>query len=334
MLRKITQTHEFVIAVTIVILSIAVGLVNPAYFSVANLFDMLRNATIHGILAMGVLVVLISGGVDVSFPAIAAASAYLSVKILMASHIQAPVWAFYLVALPFGVLLGTLNATFISRFRLPALIVTLGTASMTYGFVLFFVGNLVLYNLPSGMVSYQMMSLMTVSDPKVGFSSLHPSILLMIAAGLVVWILLKYTLIGRGIYALGGSREAAERSGFNIRLIEYVIYSLAGVLASIAGVTQVALYRNANPAALMGTELEVIAAVVLGGAAITGGRGTVVGAGLGLYLITIMKSSLVLVGIPSEWQKVVIGIALIVGASVPAIHSSRLNRQRASTTVE
>ena len=334
MFQKIAQTHEFIIALSIVILSIGVGLINPAYFSVANLFDMLRNATIHSIFAMGVLVVLISGGVDVSFPAIAAASSYIAVKLLIADGFQGPAWVVYLLALPFGLLLGMVNATFISWFRLPALIVTLGTASMIYGFVLFFVGNLTIYNLPAGLVSYRLMSLMTVNDPHAGTSSLHPSILLPVAAACGVWILLRYTLVGRGIYSMGGNREAAERCGFNIRFIEYVIYGLTGVLASIAGVTQVALYRNANPAALMGTELDVIAAVVLGGAAITGGRGTVIGAVLGVFLITLLKSSLILVGIPSEWQKVVVGIGLILGASVAATRAARRNPTVASNLVE
>jgi simple sugar transport system permease protein len=334
MFKQTTHTHEFIIALSIVVLSLVVGLINPAYFSVANLFDTLRNASVYGILAMGVLVVLISGGVDVSFPAIAAASSYMAVRILIATGFQGSAWVFYLVAIFFGLLLGMLNATFISWFRLPALIVTLGTSSMIYGFVLFFVGNLVLYNLPAGMVSYRMMSLITIADPKAGSSSLHPSILLVLTAALGIWALLKYTLIGRGIYALGGNREAAERSGFNIRLIEYVIYGTAGALASVAGVTQVALYRNANPAALMGAELDVIAAVALGGAAITGGRGTVIGTVLGLFLITIMKSSLVLVGIPAEWQKVGVGMALIVGAAIPAIHNAHLDRPIVSTVVE
>ena len=133
---------------------------------------------------------------------------------------------------------------------------------------------------------------------------------------------------------MGGNREAAERSGFNVRLIEYVVYSLAGGLASLAGVIQIVLYRNANPAALMGTELDVIAAVVLGGASITGGRGTVMGAGLGLFLITILKSGLVLVGISSEWQKVAIGIALILGAWVPVSRMGLRNWPMTATMLD
>ncbi len=326
MLKRIGQTHEFVLAASILVLSALVGLLNPAYLSLGNCFDLLRNATTYGILAMGVLVILISGGVDVSFPAIAAASSYIAVKILIAAGFQGSAWIVYALAVPLGLAFGLLNATFIALFRLPALIVTLGTSGMIYGFVLFFVGNLVLYNLPSGLVRYGTASLVTVEDATAGTSGLHPSILLLVAAAAAVGIFLKYTIAGRGVFALGGSREAAERSGLNIRLIEYGIYCLAGVLAAVAGVTHVALYRNANPAALMGAELDVIAAVVLGGASITGGRGTVTGALLGLFLITILKSSMVLVGIPSEWQKVAIGSALLIGITVPAIRISRQQR--------
>lgn len=165
MLKRVMGTNEFMIAISIIILSIAISLINPGYFSLANLFDLLRSATIYGILAVGVLVVLISGGVDVSFTAIAAASSYIAVKILIAVHFQGSAWVVYLVAVPFGLLMGILNGVFISFFRLPTLIVTLGTASMYYGFVLFFVGNLALYNLPEGLASYRLMSLMTVRDP-------------------------------------------------------------------------------------------------------------------------------------------------------------------------
>ncbi len=326
MFWRIFRTHESVVAATAVVLSLTIAAVNPAFLSVANLFDLLRNATIYGILALGVLVVLISGGVDVSFPAIAAASSYVALKILLAAQFEGPAWLAYGLALPIGVALGELNAFLISRFRLPTLIVTLGTASMCYGFVLFFVGNLTLYELPPGLARFGTASLWTAADPNAGTSSLHPSAFLLAAAALAVWVLLGHTMAGRGVYAMGGNREAAERCGFDVRRIEYLIYGLAGALASIAGVTQAALYRNANPAALMGTELDVIAAVVLGGAAIAGGRGTVAGTLLGLFLITVMKSGLILVGIPAEWQKVAIGLALIVGTTAPALRRRQVGR--------
>ena len=147
----------------------------------------------------------------------------------------------------------------------------------------------------------------------MGTTALHPSILLLIVAAILVWLLLRYTLIGRGIYAIGGNRDVAERTGFRVHLIELVVYGIAGVLAATAGVTHAALYRNANPISLLGTELDVIAAVVLGGAAITGGSGSVIGAMLGVLLLTVISTSLVLVGIPSDRQKLVVGIVLLIG---------------------
>jgi simple sugar transport system permease protein len=327
MIKQITRSNEFMIAASIVVLSIVMTFVNPAYLTLANLFDMLRNATVYGILALACLIVMISGGVDVSFVAIASASSYITMTFLINRGFQGSALVAYLIALPIGVLLGCINAFFVARFKLPTFVVTLGTYSMYYGFVLFFVGSGYLYELPDGMSTYAKMRLLTVKGAGVGTASLHPSVLIFFGSAILVWAFLKYTMIGRGIYAIGGARDVAERTGFNIPLIQFVMFGLAGALSSIGGITQVALYRNGNPAALMGNELDVIAAVVLGGASITGGRGTVIGSFLGLMLIVILKSCLILSGISAEWQRFVIGIALIIGTSVPAIRSARLRNR-------
>lgn len=332
--KRCLQSHEFIVAMAAIILSILTGVVNPAFFSVANLFDILRNATIFGILAMGVLMVMVSGGIDVSFPAIAALSTYATVKMLINAHYQGSILLVYALAVLIGLVLGLVNALFISWLRVPALIVTLGTSSMYYGLNLFFVGSLNLYNLPGQMIPFSRLALVTVQDPEVGTVGLHPAVFIMIMVAILVWGLLKFTIIGRGIYAMGGNREVAERTGFNLRLIEYIVYGMTGVLAAIAGVTQAVFVRHANPAALMGSELDVIAAVVLGGAAITGGRGTVIGSLLGVVFVTIMKTSLIMMGIPADWQKVFVGIALVIGTAVPAVRAQRLRQRMISITVE
>ena len=334
MFRRIVRTQEFGIAVSIVVVSIVITAINPNFLTVGNFFDLLRFITVQGLLALGVLIVLISGGVDVSFPAIANFSTYLVVTLLIAAGFQGSVVVVYLMAIPVGLLLGLVNGLFISYFRLPTLIVTLGTSSLYYGAMLFFIGSANLFNLPAGMIDFSKMALTSVTSPEVGTTALHPSILLLLAAAVAVWWLLRYTMIGRGIYAIGGNREVAERTGFDVHRIELFIYATAGVLAAIAGVTYAALYRNANPISLLGTELDVIAAVVLGGAAITGGSGTVIGTLLGVLLLTIIRSSLVLVGIPSDWQKFVVGIVLIIGVSIPAARNARARRRIASTAME
>jgi simple sugar transport system permease protein len=316
------------------VLSGVITAINPNFLTMGNLFDLLRFITVDGLLALGVLIVLISGGVDVSFPAIANFSTYLVVTFLIAQGFQGPVVVVYLLALPLGLALGLVNGYFVSYFRLPTLIVTLGTSSLYYGAMLFFLGSANLFNLPAGMIEFSKAALTSVTSPNVGTTALHPSILLLVAAAVLVALLLHYTLIGRGIFAIGGNREVAERTGFRIHRIELIVYGTAGLLAATAGVTRAALYRNANPISLLGTELDVIAAVVLGGAAITGGSGTVIGALLGVLLLTIIRTSLVLVGIPSEWQKFVVGIVLLIGVSIPAVRSARARRRAVATVME
>lgn len=334
MVKRIVRTQEFIVAIGIVILSVVITAVNPNFFTVGNLFDLLRFITVDGLLALGVLIVLISGGVDVSFPAIANFATYLVVVYLISIGFQGSVVVVYVLALPLGILLGLVNGYFVSYFRLPTLIVTLGTSSLYYGAMLFFLGSANLFNLPTGMIEFSKAALTSVTSPNVGTTALHPSIVLLIVAAILVWWMLRYTLIGRGIYAIGGNRDVAERTGFRVHMIELVIYATAGMLAATAGVTRAALYRNANPISLLGTELDVIAAVVLGGAAITGGSGTVIGTILGVLLLTVIRTSLVLVGIPSEWQKFVVGIVLLIGVSIPAARNARARRRIASTVME
>jgi len=134
-------------------------------------------------------------------------------------------------------------------------------------------------------------------------------------------------MLGRGIYAIGGDREAAERAGFNINRTQWIIYAFVGLNAGIGGMIVTALFRQANPFALVGTELEVIAAVVLGGAALTGGRGTVIGSLLGVILITMVNNSLILLGIPSDWQRLVVGFLILIGAGIPLLRA-RLTERR------
>lgn len=324
--RSLLRT-ETILFVTIVVLSIGISIANPVFFSVGNLFDLLRSSIVMGIFAMGVLIVIISGGIDVSFTAIAVFAQYATVRLMTMYLPEAPLWVIFMVAALIGLGLGMINAFFISRFKLPTLIVTLGTLSMFHGFLLFAIGNKIIREIPPSMPEFARTSLLEV-EMAVGVSRLHPAVLITVLIAILVWLLLDFTMLGRGIYALGGSREAAERAGFNIPRIQYFIYGTVGLLAGIAGIIYASLNRQANPQELVGSELNVIAAVVLGGASLTGGRGTVIGTLLGVALVVIMNNSLVLVGVPTQWQRVVIGLIILIGTGLPAIQARR-SAQRA-----
>jgi simple sugar transport system permease protein len=329
MLQRTVRTQEFVVGMTVIALSLLIGAINPVFFSVANLFDLLRSATVEMLFALGVLIVIASGGIDVSFTAVAVFSLYTSVRILNGMDYDGGMALPYLLASLIGVTLGLFNGLLIALFKLPTLIVTLGTQSLFRGFLLFFIGGIIIRDIPDGMTAFARSSLLTITAPNGALVNLHVAVLLPLAAGIITWLLLNYTMLGRSVYALGGAPEAAERAGFNIRRTQLFIYAFVGLLSGIAGMTYGALNRQANPFDLVGTELDVIAAVVLGGATITGGRGSVIGTLLGVMLIVIINNSLILVGIPSVWQRVVIGAIIIIGTGVSAYQSRRME-QRAS----
>jgi simple sugar transport system permease protein len=304
--------------IMLAVLCILTGAMNPDFFSVATLFDTLRTLTIVGIFGMGVLLVMLSGGIDVSFPAIAALSAYAAVTICHAIDLQGPVIVIYAIAVLIGAFLGLINGALVTFFNLPALIVTLGTSSAFYGFNLFFLGSQNLFNVPKSLSAFSRDSLLKVTDAYDRTWSLHPMVLVFLAIVVLIALMLRFTTLGRGIYAVGGGREAALRVGMPVRRIELTVFGLAGALAALAGITQVVFFRNANPGAFAGSELDVIAAIVLGGVAVTGGRGTVLGAIAGLTFVVVMTTSLVMLGIPSAWQKFFVGSALLIGVSASA----------------
>ncbi|MEZ4659509.1 MAG: ABC transporter permease [Caldilineaceae bacterium] len=320
--RALFQRNETLVAVTVAALCLYIGLRNPVFFTAGNLVDLLRSGVVIGIFAMGVLIVIISGGIDVSFTAIAVFALYSTTKILLAVMPEAPIALAFLIAALIGLGLGLINAFFIARFKLPTLIVTLGTLSMFHGFLLFAIGNQIIRDIPPSMTAFARSALITVQLER-GSTNLHPSILITLVVTVLVWLLLDYTLLGRGVYALGGAREAAERAGFNVARIQYFIYGLVGLLSGIAGMTFGSLNRQANPQDIVGLELNVIAAVVLGGAQLTGGRGTVLGAILGVALVVIANNSLILVGVPSVWQRVVIGAIILIGTGLPSMRAER-----------
>ncbi|MCL4559261.1 MAG: ABC transporter permease [Chloroflexi bacterium] len=326
MLNKILKTNEFIVFMILVGLSIVVGAINPAFFSLATLFDTLRGSIVYFIMAFGLLPIMISGGVDISFVAIAAVSSYATHMFLISRGYQGGVFLYFVIACVIGILMGLLNGILVTRFKLPVFDVSLATYTMWFGFNLFFIGATANFDLPKGTIGYYANFLLTVKDPFAGTTGLHESILYVIAIGLFMWWFLKYTTIGRGVYAIGGNRDVAIRSGFPVNRIMLIIFGIMGFMSAIAGVTMAFLSRNFNPVIFINQPLDVLAAIILGGAAITGGRGTVVGTTLGVLLIQVINRALILTGIPVEWQRLVVGVILILFTSIPALRERRMKR--------
>lgn len=321
------KRNETLVALIIVAFCLVTGFRSPAFFSLGTLFDLLRGSIIMGMFAMGVLLVLISGGIDVSFTAVAVFALYATTKIVMATGLGDSFLLTFLIACAIGLSLGLVNAFFIAVLRLPTLIVTLGTLSLFRGFLLTFIGNDRITRVPGGMREMWSASLLSFTTENGFFYALPTAFLFLLAATLSVWFILHRTMLGRQIFALGGSPVAAQRAGIPTVRVRVFVYAFVGLLSGATGILHATLTRTADPFDLVGLELTVIAAVVLGGARLTGGSGTVGGTLLGVALIVIISNSLILLGIPSNWQTFIIGALILLGTGIPAFQS-RLEQQK------
>lgn len=307
---------EFLTLALIAVLALVIGLINPVFFNPQSLFDILRASTVTGVFALGVLLVLAAGGIDVSFTAIAAFCLYTTTLLVLDAAPNAPFALPLLLSITFGLLLGLLNGLVVYRFRAPSLIVTIGTQYVIRGFLLAFIGTKHIMNIPGSMDRFGRWNLLQFTTAEGARASLPVAFLLLVAVALLTGWILSRTLLGRAIYAVGGSVPIAERLGISVRTVYLFVFGYAGLLAGLGGIVHASLNQLANPFDLVGTELDVIAAVVLGGARVTGGTGTVVGTLLGVVLVVMINSSLILMGVPSTWQKVVIGAIILFASGV------------------
>jgi simple sugar transport system permease protein len=265
----------------------------------------------------------VSGGIDVSFTAVAAFTMYVTAMVLNAAMPWMPWWGALLFGAALGSLLGAFNGVLIAGLRLPTLIVTLGTLSIFRGLMLTFIGQKQITTLPPGMREFGRMMVVRGTNADGSFYSLHGAFVLTVAVIAVTWFILHRTMLGRQIFAIGGSVESARRIGIDVRAVQFFVYVYVGALAGLAGVIHASMARVANPFDLVGLELSVIAAVVLGGARLAGGHGTLTGTILGVALIVLVRNSLIVLGIPSTWQSVTIGVLILVGTGLPAWQAKR-----------
>ncbi len=385
-MRKLLKHHEFYAGALLVLIVLGISLANPSFYSLGNIFSLAKSSIGLGVFAMGCLLVLISGGIDISFPAIAMFAMYLTsrnlvgmrnsaavdgiVVILIAAGVAAIAYALLTFARPpkaigalvllaaasllafllyryigpvdknvgivtifamgmaMGAGLGCINAALIAFCRFPTFVVTLGTASAIAGFVPTLVGTQVHYNVPKSMTALSRWEIVTVNLESGGRVGLTGVVFVFLAFILLTSFILNKTMLGRGLYALGGDPVSAERVGLKVKSIKFFVFPFVGMLAGAAGIIHSSFMRNARSTDLVGTELNVIAAVVLGGASIGGGRGTVLGTLLGVFLVTIINNSLILMGIPTYWQKVTTGAIVILAIGIPALASLLRNRGR------
>ena len=316
---KFLRSTEFIIACVLFIAMITIGLINPAFWSLDNIFGLLRSNVVIGIMALGVLLVMISGGIDVSFTAFAIAAMYLTVRAMVYFGYDG-VFIPFIAATLIGLMLGAFNGFIIHRFKMIPLIVTLGTGSIVRGLVLGLVGTSIvnINKMPKELIEFGKTDVVSLTSATGTTFGLTAMFLVYLTIALLIHLILTHTMIGRSVYAYGGSPEAAKRVGFNTRRTIFFVYCVAGALAGFAGLLHSSMIWLANPRDFVGLELDVIAAVVLGGASIFGGRGTVLGTLMGVFMLVMVKNSLIIMKVDTTWQRVVVGVIIIAATAITA----------------
>ena len=317
--KKITQDTEFWVFIIIVILSLIIQVRSGQFFTNNNIVDIIRAMIYPALGAICALLAFVSTGPDVSFPMIGACSSFLAIAITKSTGFDGP-WIFvYLIAIIFGAIMGAVNGFIIVKYKFPSLIVTLGTSSIISG-LLFGAFEAERTELPANLQAFGSAALFSVKNVKTGLGSSMPyTFIILIVVYLVAYLVLNYTMIGRGVYAIGGDEISADRAGFNVNAIRFGVFVINGCVAAIAGLSYATMTLHYLPAEYSGGEMVVIAAIVLGGAKLTGGVGTLRGCLLGTLLLSMVTNSLILVGISINWQKVFIGGIIIVGTVIPMV---------------
>lgn len=329
--RWMGANNEGLLVAIIVLVVIAMTIASPAFFTASTFFALVRSSMVPLIFALAVLLVMISGGIDVSFPAIAIFAAYTTIKLSVDGGWTIPIVGVFALAMLIGAALGLVNGFVIARFRLPTLIVTLGTQSLFKGVLVSYIGSAYISagDLPDSVTNISDVHLLDVT----GGGYLHSMMVPVVVVTLLIAAMLRYTVFGRSLYAIGGDVEAARRVGIKVVRTQFALYVLAGVLAAFGGVLYVILGKNANPQSIVGTELDIIAAVVLGGASIFGGGGSVLGTVLGVILVQLINNNLVLVGIPSTWQRAAVGGLLLLGVALQAVGATSGRRREVDVEI-
>ncbi|MFE7153867.1 substrate-binding domain-containing protein [Streptomyces sp. NPDC057636] len=281
----------------LVVLVIAMSLLSGDFLTTQNLLNVGVQAAVTAILAFGVTFVIVSAGIDLSVGSVAALSA--TVLAWAATSEGVPVWIAVILAVVTGIACGFVNGALISYGKLPPFIATLAMLSVGRGLSLV---------ISQGSPIPFPQSVSRIGDTLGGW--LPVPVLVMVVMGLVTALILGRTFIGRSMFAIGGNEEAARLSGLRVKRQKVVIYALSGLFAAVAGIVLASRLTSAQPQAAQGYELDAIAAVVIGGASLSGGVGKASGTFIGALILAVLRNGLNLLSVSAFWQQVVIGVVI------------------------
>ena len=316
-LKKLTGSREFLLFIIVIAMFAIVSIINPAFFSFKAGTDMLRNNAVTLVMALGMLGVMLVGGIDISITSTLALSGMAIGMLLKYGHISSTLVAF-LITMGIGTACGALVGLLISRAGVPPIIASMGFMYI-YRAMGYLISNGGEWASAAALGDFKNFG----TEKLLGLSKV---IWVIIACYIVFFIVMKWTRIGRQIYAVGSNAEAAEVSGIKVKNIKLLVHTVMGFLAGLAGSLQVAVYASAMPNMAQGGEMDVIAACVIGGVSMSGGRGSVIGALLGALIMAMIPKALPLLHIDALWQNMIKGVMILAVVVINVILQRVANR--------
>jgi len=288
-----------------IVLSGVMALSQPAFLTIPNLTNILKQISINGILAVGMTIVLISGGIDLSVGSIVAVSCVTAAYFGLAEN-PYPLIVPFIAAILAGAFLGAINGFGIAYLGFAPFIMTLAMLTMARGLILLLTDSRPLFNLSRPFINIS-------NKFFLGLPNLVWYFLIILIFG---YVLLKRTVFGKWIYAVGGNEQAARLSGINVRGVKWLIYSICGALAGLAGLLLASRITSGNPRVGDGYELDAIAAAVIGGVSMAGGSGSIIGTLFGVLILGVIQNGFDILGLSTYYQQIMKGIVILLAVFI------------------
>lgn len=296
--------------VAIVLIAVVLSILSPVFLTQQNLINILLRSTVTGTLAIGMTLVIMSRGLDLSVGNTATLSGLICLGLVRYQGVD--VGIAMLAALGVGAFVGLLNGFLIVKLRVNALIGTIATMTVLSGVIWVYSNGA---NISPAPRIFQI----TAGTRVLGIVPMI--VVIWVLLGILMWAVLRYTRFGRSIYAIGGNPRSSRLSGINVGRVQIAVYMISGVFAAIGGLLLVTRLQAAIPAAGNGIELTVIAAVVIGGTSLFGGTGTIWGTFLGVLLVSLVSNAINLLGVPSSYDNIFSGCVIALAAIIDAMRS-------------
>ncbi|MCM3781537.1 ribose ABC transporter permease RbsC [Neobacillus mesonae] len=289
----------------LILLIVIVTIMNPGFLEPLNILNLLRQVSINALLAFGMTFVILTGGIDLSVGSILALSSAFVANLMLSGF--DPILAI-IVGVLLGGIMGMMNGLMITKGKMAPFIATLASMTIFRGLTLVYTNGNPITGLGDSM-AFQLFG-------RGYFLGIPVPAITMVITFVILWVILHKTSFGRKTYAIGGNEKAALVSGIKVARVKIMIYSLAGMMAALAGAILTSRLNSAQPTAGESYELDAIAAVVLGGTSLTGGRGRIVGTLIGALIIGVLNNGLNLLGVSSFYQMVVKGVVIVIAVLI------------------